>query len=50
MAFSNVSVAESIISELLKDGYFLLETEWELYEVGREFIKDKDYLNSVIGK
>ena len=41
---------KACILELLKDGYFLLEIEWELDKVGREFIKDNDYLNSVIGK
>lgn len=30
--------------------YLLLERGWEFYKVGREYIKDNDYLISVIGK
>ena len=41
---------KACIFKLLKDDYFLLEIEWELSKVGRESIKDNDYLNSVIGK
>lgn len=41
--FSEMFQWQKALSQELLKLLFPLEIEWELYEVGREFIKDNDY-------